>query len=95
MGINDPKYYPMKGRIYNQQSDEVIPDDEPCFIIRARDKKALVTLKAYFLFCAEEGGDPTHLKAISNRIEEFEKFEKENPERMKEPDTDLGSGNDG
>jgi hypothetical protein len=86
MDINqNPKYdVDKRGRIFNRSSGEVIPDDEPVFILRARDRWAIDVLLHYQGLCQ----DREHRLAVERRIEEFDRFQDENAERMKEPDTD-------
>ena len=77
-----------EARLVNRQSGEPIPDDEPIFILRARDVHAVKVLKAYYRelpFSAK--GD--HATAVKLRIEQFQDFAGANPARMKEPDTVL------
>lgn len=92
----EPKYQavvdPKDGdtRLVNRASREQIPDDEPVFIFRARDVHAQATLEHYLKLCNAGDStevDPPHLEIIQKRIQDFEKFATENPERMKWPDT--------
>lgn len=85
--LQDRKYEFRDGQIVNRASGEVIPADEPVFVFRARDRNAAFLLKRYQEVCV----DADHQKAIEKRIEDFEKFAKANPDRMKEPDTDINS----
>lgn len=64
------------------KNNELIPEDEPVFILRARDNKALGTIRAYQSIFA-----PTseHWKVIQNVIDDFTKFRQENQEGMAEP----------
>ena len=45
MSINDPKYNFADNCIYNVASGEMIPEDEPCMVFRARDKYAWFVIK--------------------------------------------------
>lgn len=84
MSVYDPKYDFRDGRVFNVASGEVIPEDEPVFVFRARDRKAIDhALIPYMLAAA----DPHHARAVQKRIEDFERFARNHPERMKEPDT--------
>lgn len=74
---------PLIGRIRNRATGEVIPDDEPVFVFRARDKHAAKVLSFYLHLCADE----KHQTAIGQRISDFRAFERAHPERMKEPDS--------
>lgn len=81
----EPKYTTNGcGRIVNRASGDTIPDDEPIFIFRARDKYALAALRHYVDFC----GDSAHRRAVEGRIVQFVVFKTGHPERMKEPDTE-------
>ncbi len=79
----EPKYTVRGGKIFNRASGEAIPDDEPVFIFRARDKQAAYALISYLTVCV----DPEHVSAVTKRIQDFCRFENQHPSRMKEPDT--------
>lgn len=77
----DRKFKFEDGRFVNRVSGEPIPDDEPVIIFRARDRKALDVLRYYRSICEDEH----HRRAVTDRIDEFEAYEREHPERLKEP----------
>ena len=79
----EPKYGIRDGRIVNRLSGTSIPDDEPIFIFRAKDRLAVRILTAYF--SAIE--DPEHARTVADRLEDCKRFAREHPERMKDPDT--------
>lgn len=82
----EPKYLiNEKGQLQNRQSGNLIPEDEPVFILRARDRQAVTILHLYAFRC----NDPEQTKAATLRAQQFEKFAREHPDRMKEPDTAL------
>lgn len=81
----EPKYKIVDGKLFNRQSDEQIPDDEPVFILRARDRHALALLHYYHSRVL----DNVHARAVHLRIGHFQAFVAAHPERMKEPDTQL------
>lgn len=97
----EPKYTVRGGRIVNRASGEAIPDDEPVFILRARDVLAIDALVAYSVIVGADAQrlytDPAkreaylkmadHHAAVDCRIGDFSKFKKQHPERMKKPDT--------
>jgi hypothetical protein len=62
-----------------------IPADEPLILLRARDHNAVDTLRFYRAKCELEGCTPYHMRGIDNRLEAFERFRNEHPERMKQP----------
>lgn len=80
----EPKYdVTTDGKIINRLSREVIPDDEPVMIFRARDKNAAPMIAYYRKLCS----DPQHKEIVGERLHDFIDFIHEHPERMKEPDT--------
>jgi hypothetical protein len=70
------------GRLVNKQTGVPIPDDEPVFIFRAKDKYALAILVGYQIVCA----NLEHKALINKSIQAFRDFANANPELMKEPD---------
>jgi len=85
----EPKYTVNGSAIVNRASGEAIPADEPVFIFRARDRKALRALTVYGAAVAL--GSFEHWDAVSERIADFSRFAAAHPERMKEPDTHPAS----
>lgn len=79
----EPKYTVNGSAIVNRASGEAIPADEPVFIFRARDARALYALKCYASYC----GQSAHALVVLDRIDDFRRFKESNPARMKEPDT--------
>jgi hypothetical protein len=80
----EPKYTVKGGRIVNRASGETIPDDEPVFIFRARDKLAAGVLGDYANMCTNE----EHAKAVTDRFIQFGDWSESHKDRMKEPDTE-------
>lgn len=75
-------------RLYNRKSGEAIPDDEPVFILRARDYHAYNAIKNYAsLISAAQGYQSDHHLAVLDRAKDFRDFAENHPKRMKEPDT--------
>ena len=81
----EPKYEARDGRIYNRATGESIPDDEPVFILRARDVHAISMLAHYG--AAVVHGQLEHWDAVQERLNDFSRFRRDHPERMKQPDT--------
>ena len=81
----ESKYEAQEGQIINRATGVPIPEDEPVFVLRAKDRQALRALRYY-----RDGlKNPPHVVAVNQRIEQFEAFADAHPERMKEPDTTL------
>jgi hypothetical protein len=77
------KHHRVVGQLVNRATGEAIPDDEPVFVFRARDKHAAMALAAYHNLCA----DQAHRDIVQKRIEDFVRFANAHPDRMKEPDS--------
>jgi len=80
----EPKYEARGYQIVNRKSGKVIPDDEPIFLLRARDKHAASLIWNYLNKCKSG----RHRIAIAKRYIQFDQFSMEHPMRMKEPDTE-------
>ena len=79
--LQDRKFDFSTGKLVNRASGEPIPDDEPVFILRARDRHALAAIQFYKELVEVDH----HAQAIQETIEAFEQFAAEHPDRMKEP----------
>ena len=80
----EPKYtidYCNLGLV-NRSTGVGIPDDEPIFILRAKDKHAIETLRFYSTMVESN----TLTGSIDERILCFIEFSHRNTDRMKEPD---------
>lgn len=78
----EPKYgVNADGRLYNRETGNVIPDDEPVFILRARDVHAATALQHYMDACLVDG----HKSVVRKRISHFVDFAISHPDRMREP----------
>jgi hypothetical protein len=79
----EPKYdFNNLKQLMNRKTCEAIPDDEPVFILRAKDKNAALVIAYYKKLCTNEA----HKEVINSRLHQFVDFAHEHPERMKEPD---------
>jgi hypothetical protein len=85
----EPKYgVTSKGKIFNRESGEEIPDNEPVMIFRARDKNAAPMIAYYMKLCTDEN----HRKVVKERLHHFVDFSHTNPYQMKEPDSEPFKG---
>ena len=78
------------GDIVKRSNGEVVPEDEPLFLIRARDRLAVKALLAYRVLSQEDGCIDYHFEHLDRDIEAFKKFREEHPERMKQPSITRG-----
>lgn len=86
----DPKYQievrDSHAQLVNAATGVPIPSDEPVFIFRAKDLRALKAIDRY-REDVSDGGNAAHANAVAVRCEDFARFRKRHPDRMKEPDT--------
>ena len=79
--MHERKYKIMNGQLVKRDNEVPIPDDEPVFVFRAKDRKALPALVAYNMIL-----DNLMQKAeVTKSINDFRRFQEMYPERMGEP----------
>lgn len=79
--MHERKYKILNGQLVKRLGEKPIPDNEPLFILRAKDRKALATLVAYNMIL-----DNLDQKAeVTKSINDFRAFQEQNPEKIKEP----------
>lgn len=79
----EPKYKIAGDKLVNRQDGIPIPDDEPLFLIRAKDHYALSALMAY-LRALPEG---PHKEAVSVRCAQFSNWQALHSSRVTLPTT--------
>jgi len=77
------KYTIENNRLVRRSDGVPVPEDEPLFILRAQDIKALPVILAYQIIC----NNLTHTTNVIKSIKDFTEFRDKYPERMKEPDS--------
>lgn len=86
----DEKFHVDGDKIVKTSNGEAIPDDEPVFLIRARDRLAIRALYAYQALSANDHCNDYHFEHLNKDIKAFEQFAKDHPERMKQPSITRG-----
>lgn len=82
----EPKYRFSGGRIINRATGEMIPLNEPVFLLRARDTYEALALKGYAAALSLAPGVPKeYLVAVENRIADFMVFRTAMPEKLRTP----------
>jgi hypothetical protein len=81
--MNELKYAIKDNKLVNIETGVFIPEEEPVFILRAKDLNSLAMLE-YYKFKIKEGSVLHGL--VSKRIEDFTNFKTLYPELMKVPD---------
>lgn len=72
-------------QLCNSATGVIIPNDEPIFILRAKDVHAVLTLYDYKRRCLND----EHRQAVLNRIQDFLVWQNKHAIRVREPDTNL------
>lgn len=83
------KFYIEGGNVF-KANGKVIPPEEPIFILRGRDNRALPLLKTYYESCRTAGCNSWQLTGIEKAIDAFRSFSKDHSGRMKEPGVTKG-----
>lgn len=78
------------GKIYNKSSGEIVPEDEPLFLLRARDVLANDLLTEYWNLSLKAGCNEYHAYLLGTTRGKFLKFRHDHPERMKIPSITEG-----
>lgn len=76
--------------IVKMSNGDPIPEDEPVFLFRGRDRLAVEALLAYQQACNKDGCTDYQLTMLDKQIDKFFQFQKEHPERMKQPGITRG-----
>lgn len=79
--MHERKYKILDGHLVKRIGEIPVPVDEPLFILRAKDRKALPALLAYNMIL-----DNLDQKfEVTKSINDFREFQEKNPEKMGEP----------
>ncbi len=79
--MHERKYEIKDNRIVKRSNQVPIPDDEPLFVFRAKDRKALAALVAYNMIL----DNLEQKEAVTKSINDFREFQEQNPDKMREP----------
>jgi hypothetical protein len=90
MRLIDKKFHIESEQIVKTSNGEAVPEDEPLFLLRARDRLAAPLLHVYGLMSIKDGCTAYHMDLLRVLVEEFEAFVREHPERMKQPGSTMG-----
>ena len=83
--MDDGKFEIRGNQLVKKSNGEVIPEDEPVFVFRARDYLAMPTLLYYQQLCIKYECTEYQLSLLQKRIDVFKKFSADNEDRMKQP----------
>jgi len=76
------KYTIEDNQLVKKDNQVPVPNDEPVFILRAKDRKALPALLAYLMILDRLD----QRESVTLCINDFRKFQEENPDKMHEPE---------
>ena len=77
-------------RLVKTSNNQPIPDDEPVFIIRGRDKLALGII-GYYMGLSETLGSPEQrIEQLNQVLVKFQKYTDTHSDKMKVPGSTLG-----
>ena len=80
----DGKFRVDGDQIIKTTNGEVLPRDEPLFLLRARDRLALIALYAFQEASQVDHCTDFHLEGVRSAINSFETFRRRYPEKMKQ-----------
>ena len=86
----DSKFHIEGDQIVKTSNGDPIPEDEPLFLIRARDYLALPLLHEYRRMCIQDGCTDYQIKGNDEMILAFEKWAEKNRAKMKQPGITRG-----
>lgn len=86
----DNKFHIEGDQIVKTANGEAIPDNEPLFLMRGRDRLAIPMLKIYAELSKIDGCNDYHFDKLRTTLSEFEEFAARNPEKMKQPSITRG-----
>lgn len=75
------KYKIENNQLVKRSTGVPVPDDMPCFILLAQDRKALAVLTAYSMIL----DNLDQKEAVTKCINDFREFLEKHPDRVKEP----------
>lgn len=86
----DSKFHIEGDMIVKTSNGDVIPEDEPVFLLRARDILAISLLRCYSELSHVAGCNSYHFDKLSETIDDFKRFQALHPGRMKQPSVTRG-----
>lgn len=78
------------GNVRTQHED--IPEDEPVFMVRARDTLSIDVIATYMMRSIQSGSSKEHLRMVMGALEEFRYWQEHHPEEMHVPDSKRHGG---
>lgn len=76
------KYKIVNNKLVKRDKEIPVPEDEPLFILRAKDRKALPAILAYHMILDRLD----QKEAVTKCVNDFREFQEKHPELMSEPE---------
>jgi len=76
--------------LIKRSNNDPVPEDEPIFILRARDHLAVPTLLTYLKFSKLDGCNDFHMEGLEQQIALFDDWTRDHKDRMKQPGVTRG-----
>jgi hypothetical protein len=86
----DGKFMVRGGQIIKKSSGEIVPDDEPLFLLRARDYLAPSLLEEYLGMCNLDNCTEYQIEGVVAAIDRFRSFQADHANRVKQPGCTRG-----
>lgn len=71
---------------YGRIAIDGIPEDEPVFVLRAKDKASVETIKDYRLNARAEGSTDSFCHSVDQVVRDFERWQRTNPAKVRAAD---------
>lgn len=81
--MNNEVFEILSDCLVSKTKGETVPEDEPVFVLRARDSKALSTIRCYQSLFTPTSHDWKTVQAV---LDDFSEFRQKFPEEMSEPE---------
>lgn len=78
------------GLLFKVSNGEILPEDEPLFLMRARDHLAVESLVKYRALAERDGCNDYFLGLLNDTLKEFLDFAATHPEKIKQPGVTRG-----
>lgn len=81
--MNNAVFEIVDNKLVSTTKGMVVPENEPIFVLRARDLKSLSTIRCYQSLFTPTSHD---WKVVQEVLDDFSEFRQKFPEKMKEPE---------
>jgi hypothetical protein len=76
----------MEAKNPNEIIKKALANNEPVFVLRAKDKHSVCAMWSYLEACAHNGASQEHCLGVAFAIRDFQEWQKANLQLVKTPD---------